>query len=64
VGADGRVVLAFMTEATTVTASTPRMTSSDVEIATSGNRSFCRCPQCSSSFTPMNARISERPVER
>src|SRR5690242_19714731 len=34
------------------------------EVATSGTLSFWRCPQCSSSLTPMNARISESPVER
>jgi uncharacterized protein with PIN domain len=51
-------------EAVTVTASTTTITMSDVVVAISGMSASCRCPKCNTSLTPMNAKITDRPVER
>jgi hypothetical protein len=40
------------------------ITTSDVPVEISGMESSRRCPQCRTSLAPMNARITDSPVER
>ena len=50
--------------ATVVTASTTPMATSDTAVVISGTRGLSPWPQCRISFTPMNARMSARPLDR
>src|SRR6185437_2783695 len=55
----------FSRLATVTTTSTARITPSESGVGISGNAGLMSvCAQCRISFTPMNARISARPVER
>jgi hypothetical protein len=50
--------------ATLVTASTTPMTARDTAVVISGTRGLRSWPQCRISLTPMNAKMSARPLDR